>query len=343
MPYALKLTAMAFALSILPAAGASAQSDSGLASASAAVQEMSASGELLSFSCGSHDMPDGGHLQGVQILFDSTASRRTVLLSHDSATVAYLAVVEFPGTGLEDFAAAGKLARVRRLPSDGGSPPLRHAGGFQLAGKVLAIGVEDNQDKKRSQIQFWKIAAADQLDQLTHLTISRASETPKLATAGAVGLLECEKDHLLAVGNWDCRAIDFYRSNGKPLDDDACRLQHVLKWQADSAATEGWKPDAIRGTYQSLNLVRDARGGTYLLGFDTTLTGTDVIDLFQVNLDASPERALQKVERKQVRLQGDNHFRYGGGAAVQAGKLIVLSTERNFQPDGATRLTLLTR
>jgi len=43
------------------------------------------------------------------------------------------------------------------------------------------------------------------------------SEIPKDKTAGAVGIVRRDHDHLLAVANWDARDLDFYQSNGLPL------------------------------------------------------------------------------------------------------------------------------
>jgi len=343
MPNRAKLLAPALAVTFtaLFVAQAIAQSNDRLSDVPSALQGIAASDDLLSFTLGPIKLPAGGHLQGIQIALEDAPPGRQVLISHDSLTVAYLAVVEFLGTELDDFAASGQLALVRQLPSDGQSPPLRHAGGFQLAGRVLAVGVEDNQEKKRSQIQFWSFDNRTRLDQLKHLTIARGSATPKVATAGAVGLVEREQDHLLAVGNWDCRAIDFYVSNGNPLTDLACRFEHTLQWQADAAATDDWKPDAIRGMYQSLNFMRDAAGNLFLFAFETSPMGQDVIDLFEVDLARGPERALRKLERKTAQLSGDNHFRYAGGTAVRNGQLLILSSERNFKPQGQTRLNVL--
>lgn len=323
------------------AATAIAQSVRTISDVPAALEGIAPNGDLVTFDQSAMTFPAGGHLQGVQIDFNDAMRSRQILISHDSQTVAYLAVVEFPGVALDDIKSVGKLSRVQQLPSDGESPPLRHAGGFQLAGKVLAVGVEDNQAKLRSQIQFWNTADPHRLVQLEHLTIARSSDVPKQATAGAVGLIQREQDYLLAVGNWDCRAIDFYRSNGKSLADPDCRFEHALKWQASAAATDDWKPDPIRGTYQSLNFVRDEAGNDFLLGFDTTPAGRDVIDLFEVDLARGRERALRKVARKTVSLEGDNHFRYAGGAVVHDGKLLILSSERNFKPAGITRLNVL--
>ena len=59
------------------------------------------------------------------------------------------------------------------------TPPLRHAGGMQLAGDVLAVGLEDNQQKTRSEIQFWDVADPARLVQLAHLTLRRDGDAER--------------------------------------------------------------------------------------------------------------------------------------------------------------------
>ena len=109
---------------------------------------------------------------------------------------------------------------------------------------------------------------------------------PEDATAGAVGIVRREHDHLVAVANWDCRAIDFYVSNGQPLHDAACRFARKSRWTAEAAATDDWQPNRTRGQYQAINLLADESGRIYMLGFDTP-AGLDVVDLFRVDLGAA--------------------------------------------------------
>jgi len=330
-----------FVVTALPGAATSAEPNDVLPDVAAALKAVKFPGDVLHFERGEIKLPAGGHLQGIQAIWDAANKRELLIISHDSLTVAYLAFVEVAARTDDVFTDAGRLLRIQQLPSDGQSPPLRHAGGIQLSGTTLAVGVEDNQDKRRSQIQFWNVADPDRLEQFKHLTILRSSDTPKQATAGAIGLVTREKDHLLAVGNWDCRAIDFYVSNGKPLADPTCRFEHVLIWKADSAATEDWKPDSFRGTYQSLNLLRETSGSIFLLGFDTTPAGQNVIDLYEVDLALKADRALRKVGRKTVSLDGDSQFRHAGGAIIRDGELLILSSERNFRSEALTRLNVL--
>ena len=221
------------------------------------------------------------------------------------------------------------MIHLQRFPSDGQSPPLRHAGGFQLLGSTLAVGVEDNQDKKRSQVQFWNVANPTSPRQLEHLTIERASSQPKYVTAGGVALIEHGKRHVVAVANWDSRSVDFYQSNERPLADTQCRFERVTPWNVEEADKSDWQPDKEFSTYQAINFLTDESGALYLLGFNTEGVGQNIVDLFAVELDAPATNHLRKLARQTFRLTEGNSFRAGGGAWVQAGKLIILATERN--------------
>ena len=61
---------------------------------------------------------------------------------------------------------------------------------------------------------------------------------PKDKTAGAVGIVKCADNHLLVVANWDAKALDFYASNGLPLDDDACRFTFQARWTNANSANK---------------------------------------------------------------------------------------------------------
>jgi hypothetical protein len=301
--------------------------DAELPSVERALQSVSATTTPLAFAMGETPTQLGGHLQGVQLCWDAAGQRWLALLSHDSETIAYLVIVEFPA----DLTGQGRLLKIHELPGDDRTPPLRHAGGMQVAGDVLAVGLEDNKLKTRAEIQFWNVANPLAPARLSHLTIRRAG-APKEQTAGAVGLARRAADHLLAVANWDSRAIDFYVSNGKPLDDPQCRFALHARWQVATAEWGNWQPDANCGAYQSVNLLSDASGATYLLGFHTSAANVDAVDLFAVDTRLEESRLLRKVSSKRMTLGGDSHFRYAGGVAVQANELWILAGPSQLQP-----------
>lgn len=273
-------------------------------------------------------VPQGGHLQGIQQLpRELPSAHRTLVLSHDSASEAYLVVAEIPADGKT----SGQVIHVQRLPTDGQLPLLRHAGGMQLAGSVLAVGVEDNQGKLRSEIQFWDFSNPQQPAQLQHLTIRRRGSAPKDMTAGAVGLVRGPRDYLLAVANWDSRAVDFYVSNGLPLGDAKCRFAWHSRWEDARADKRQWRGGGQFGTYQAINLVVDSAGRVGLVGFDTTLAGEDLVDLFVVDFASTANLRLRKVATKSVRLVKGNHFRFAGGIAIDADKASLLASPRTLE------------
>ena len=291
----------------------------------AAIANLDATSEAASFSLGDRQLPRGGHLQGIQVRYDAVKNRHLVFLTHDSQTVGYLLVVEFA----ENFRQPGRVIAYQAFPSDGQSPPLRHAGGSQLVDDVLAVGLEDNQQKARSEIQFWNVVNPEKPTQLQHLTLARAGAA-KDRTSGAVGLVRRDNDYVLAAANWDSRAIDFYLAADLPLSHPDCRFKPIARWQANSAETSSWRPDSILGTYQAVNLLGDERDRLFLMGLDTTSSGVNVVDIFAVRLDRPPGQILEKLSRKVLELPRENQFRFAGGIWVDRDQLAILSSQRNL-------------
>ncbi|WP_406700889.1 hypothetical protein V5E97_19050 [Singulisphaera sp. Ch08] len=287
-------------------------------------------GRIVKFERGNLVAPDGGHLQGIQVRRDQ--KRDFAFLSHDSKTEAYFLIVEFP----RHFVGKGRVLHLQRLPSDGEEPPLRHAGGIQLCGDVLVLGLEDNQAKLRSEIQFWNVRTPDRPIQMTHLTIRRrGAETDQ--TAGAVGLAKRKDGHVLAVANWDSRAMDFYISNGKSLQDPQCRFSFAARWDSSKADRRAWQPNDNLGAYQAINLIADADGELCLLGFNTTSQSKDFVDLFHVDLNQTSAQ-LTKLANKRMMLTNGNHFLYGGGMFFLEDTLQILSSEGRLNKEACINI-----
>jgi hypothetical protein len=297
-----------------------------LATRAHAQVELPTTGQPLAFDLNGFEVPPGGHLQGVQ-MGPADGEQRYAFLSHDSQTVGYLLVVEFPA----DLGGPGRAIHLQKFPSDGQSPPLRHAGGIQLCENVLAVGVEDNQQKTRSQVQFWDVANPREPKQYEHLTIRRQGE-PEDQTAGGVALARTDGRYIAAVANWDSRAIDFYQTNGRPLTDAECRFEMQVRWVAATADRSSWRPDRDTGQYQAINLIAGPDGKLLLAGFATTPTGHDVVDVFAVELGQSPEQILRKVSRQPMKLTEGNHFRNAGGLWLDGDRIAVLASPRNLAP-----------
>ena len=114
--------------------------------------------------------------------------------------------------------------------------------------------------------------------------------------------------------------------------------EFAARWQDIRADKTDWLPDASFGSYQAVNLVADAAGNVYLLGFETALPGDDLVELYAVDLAQPPEKLLRKLASKRIELSGDNHFISGAGLRIDGGRLSFLATQRNLAP--RTKITL---
>lgn len=290
-----------------------------------AFENIPANGRRMEVRRRNTELPGGGHFQGIQSFFDSSRNKQVCFLSRDSDSKAYFITVAFDAVPRSH----GEIRHVQYLPSDGNQPPLRHPGGMQLIGKYLVIGVEDSQNKCRSQVQFWDVSDPLAPKQRTSLTVVRESSIPKDKTAGAVGIVQRARDHVLVVANWDAKALDFYASNGSALDDEGCQFTSMARWTADEANKDRWEPNDNWGNYQGVNLVCDRDFNIFLLGFSTTGAGEDLIDLFSVDLSKDPRNIIRKLSTKRMVLKGGAHFRYSGGIFIASStELLCYATER---------------
>jgi len=209
---------------------------------------------------------------------------------------------------------AGVVERVSTLAS----APLKHAGGFQAEGDVLAIGVEDDSARDRSQVLLWRCAIGSMPVKVG--TIARSGPRD-VSTAGAVGVAAYPGGMVLAVGTWNCRTIDFYISAGNPLIDPSATFSLWRTWRSSDADKEEWI-DGNFGAYQSLNLLTQLNGELFMAGFHRS-SGDDWMDLYSVNMSAqSPaSRMLCKVAKKHM-------ICHGGGDFSKAVGLQIVSTTR---------------
>lgn len=239
---------------------------------------------------------DGGHLQGVQYYTNGTTEYMIVSGSSDST--AYYAMIDI---------AAQKVVRYNEMSLT----PLDHAGGFQVIGDFLVVGVEDNLDKNASKVLFYNISKPGETDLAPVYSIHRGGEF-KTKTAGAVGITFYDTQHLLAVASWDANTIDFYWSNAKPLGDPACRFELIQTHTPTKGEKDEWVDKWWR-SYQSINLFTGADGKMYMIGFFRSKDG-NFTDLYEVNFsDETKKFTLKKLSSKQFYVADGNHFRNGGG------------------------------
>ncbi len=255
---------------------------------------------LLSYRAQSNKLPKGGHIQGMQLY--TADSLRYVVISGSSSQHSYYLI---SGEGWETQWGYSYSPEVRKLFDS----PYRHAGGCQLSGCYLAVGVEDNYKRDKAQI-----AVVDLRNGSVKTALQRHGEYER-STAGAVGFTATgDGQYWLAVGDWDSRHIDFYKS---PTAD----------FQFDSLATyvapvQNWP------AFQSINLVSDTAGNLFLVGFSLN-RGKNRADLFSVNLHKGMQ--LHLISTRYFKCSRGAGFRYGAGVAIIDNKLSIISSARRLK------------
>jgi len=278
-------------------------------------------GTVIEFTMGQWSIPSGGHLQGIQRI--DTPGGEYFIITGSSYDEAYFIVVGRTPDGY-------RIVQKKAISND----PYRHAGGIQIIGDYLVVGVEDNSERDISRVLFFHIANPEKPIPDPIISIQRRGEK-KRATAGAVAAVKRSNDHLLIVGSWDSDTLDFYVSNGMPLEDrdpegkSRCKFTYWQTWDKDNASREDWCDDTW-GTYQNLNLISDVNDRLFLLGYYCNKLGEDRIDLYSLHLGRPPAKMLKKESSRRVKCKDGASFKYGGGAYFKDEKtLITYACERN--------------
>ena len=166
-------------------------------------------------------------------------NRHLVYLTHDSETVAYLLIVEF----VPDFSRPGRVVAYQEFPSDGRSPPLRHAGGMQLVGDVLAVGLEDNQENdalRSSVLGCLERREARTIETPDHRA-RRGGQGQNVGRRGTPAPRSRPSCWRWPTGIAVRSTFTWHRAPS--LSDPACRFKRLARWQVDSAETTDWRPD----------------------------------------------------------------------------------------------------
>jgi hypothetical protein len=265
----------------------------------------------------------GGHIQGAQwLLYEGTAY---VLLSGSSNNIAYCATAR-----LDDHA---RIVHIDTLSTT----PYRHAGGFQICGDLLAVGVEDNYRKDRSKILMYKIEDPARPLSLPLVTIDRQG-APERATAGCVGIVRTKDRYFVAVGDWDTKHIDFYTcSSAEPLSRSSS-FALVSTINTERTDKSRWINDQWLA-YQNINLFADAEGQIYLIGTATNNEGEDIADLYLLPAMDGVEFDIRKIDSKNFGRNPQNRFRWGVGVSYSdRDGLLIIATEDHIRDRGNIRI-----
>ncbi len=262
-----------------------------------AFEALSSEPEIIFISNEIHVPSEDGHLQGVQAIEKNGTEK--LLISGSSLTQAYVLQVDL---------ATRKTDTLISLMKD----PYRHAGGIQVSGPYLVVGIEDNFTKTVSKVCLYNYRNGYLYTAQPNFTMDRKGEA-KQQTAGSTGLLAVDDDYLMVVCNWDSRNWDFYRIHpGKG--------EH--KMLVSFAAPDDW------ASYQSVNLIRDEEA-IYAIGlYQKERVG--YADLILVsNLEAFIP-IMKKIRTKTFTCKNEVDFGAAAGLQVDKhGNLHIWGTQRD--------------
>lgn len=250
----------------------------------------------------------GGHLQGIQLI--PFGIGEYALMTGSSNSYSYYAVVR--------LGMANEIIAVNKILDR----PYKHAGGFQIAGNWLAIGIEDNASKKSSKVFVCQLGNLEEEALKPYVVIDREGEA-KRQTAGCVAIMEKRAGLLVVVGDWDTKHLDFY------LIDDKLKAELVYTIDTEKMSREGWTDDKWLA-YQNINLVKDG-DAYYLIGLGAA-NEQDVADVFELSIKDWKEFSLMKVASKNFGSQEKTKFRWGAGVNINdEGKLRIISCEDHLK------------
>lgn len=255
--------------------------------------------------------PFDGHLQGIQGW--TLNGQEYALITGSSGTYSYYTIVSL--TDSQKVLSLNKIADA----------PLRHAGGCQLADGTVLVGIEDNYERNRSEIVALKLA--DNLPEVenTTTTIMRQGKRDR-HTAGATALVkQNDSTYIAAVGDWDSRNIDFYRSQSN----EPFKFELFATLSADSATKFGLTTLVKWPAYQAISLLAE-NDKLFLIGFGKD-GGKNRADLYRIIVKGN-EAFFEAAATRHFKCSPGVSFRYGAGIRVKNNKLQVYACQRNLAP-----------
>lgn len=219
---------------------------------------------------------DGGHLQGIQRHGEST-----LFMSGSAETISYMVSADLSG---EQTIAIDTLM----------NSPFRHAGGFQVFGHYLAVGIEDNQKRTVSVIRIYDLNARNPWADPIY-TVQRTGAFERV-TAGAVGLTAYRQQIWLLVANWDSKNLDVYTCPEGEFYRGTADFKLEISIDTGTEPRSSWS-DPNWYSYQNINLFTDQKDQLYLVGTTKIHNEKQVADLYQLDVSSSPAR-IHKLSSK---------------------------------------------
>ncbi|MGD9850889.1 MAG: hypothetical protein AB7T38_06465 [Nitrospirales bacterium] len=228
------------------------------------------------------------------------------------------------------------------------SRTLTHAGGFQVVGDVLVVGMEGG---NVSEVVFYNIKNPKNPQELYRIPRSGAiggfSEKP---SAGATALVKRPDGRfVLIVGRSDSNVLDIYLSQAVNLLTNT--FQYVDSWH--ERELQGM--DREFGNYQNINLIRQCDGQLFFVGLHKNVKlggvirgGEDWADLFKLELlqlsqtgnpgVMSHHTVITKVANRHIYCHDICDFDAGAGVYIDTnGELFIYGVE-HWRHSGVVRL-----
>jgi hypothetical protein len=266
---------------------------------------------------------EGGHLQGIQKLTYRQAAY--FFLSGSSAENSYYTIVR--KTDKTSMVISNNIILEK---------PFKHAGGFQIFENLLAIGVEDNEEKTRSKVFIFQIDNPERPPEKPLAIIDRFG-TSRRGTAGCVAISQVGDKVLVIVGDWDTVNLDFYVIERDLLGVDPNAL--ILEYSLNSRKIEksSWI-DSEWHSYQNINLFKDSAGQLVLAGTTTNQAEEDILDLYLVYSPDLKSFSLQKIYSRSFGSNAKTKFRWGAGLHLSPGQIQILATPEHIHEESTIHI-----
>ena len=255
-------------------------------------------------------IPRGGHIQGVQML--TIQGKQAIVFSGSSKSWSYYAIA------YQETDRAYRVKYVKRIAQ----VPYKHAGGIQVCGHILAVGIEDNSLRDKSKILLFDISDPGNSDRLPLDSIAREGKYEE-ATAGATGITRYKNGYLLAVADWGPNNIDTY------ISDDTAKgnihFKPFMSWHLQDAVSKGLAP-AKWASFQAIQLYGESSNKVLFTG-TARLRNKDIATTFTVDFKNN-NMVLENGNNVRYSFTKGVSFRFGGGIMRQGDKVEVLATQR---------------
>ena len=265
----------------------------------------------------------GGHLQGIQQL--DHGGDEYFVFSGSSLTYSYYAIAK-----------GGEVNRILSINKIL-DKPFKHAGGFQIYQDLMAIGVEDNDEKNKSKVFIFHLDNPEKPPEKPLAIIDRMG-TFKRATAGCVGIATLHGKVIVVVGDWDTEHLDFYRIDEDKLFEEGATLELEYSLNTKKLDKSSWIDERWL-SYQNINFIVDQNNTLFLAGMTSNENEENVLDIFLVETSDLSSFQLKKVDSVIFPSKDSTRFRWGAGIWIEPTQGIhILSCGENIRQESIVHI-----